>query len=332
MKPSADLKRLLRVDVSPDSPYSELEVGLATLERIVKSTSQREVVVGGVRKMFGLFHSKSRVAKLVVLRYLSRVRRYVDRVDTNILHMFYSTDARVNDLAVRYVRTFSRFFRDNDVVFYHVYMTKSRYRKGAMRALIRRSPRYRVYEGECVAGNDMDVVQNVRGCMPEEYFGRLPLPKLVELASVYPCLVRYFKFTGKFLAEEAGKAGRYSSDTRRRLCRILGIEQEPRTMWDAFVWVFGCLRRGRFEKASGVFCRLSGLGISSEYKVVFDIFARLMSECVNGDGDEGAAEARISHSFEAELSGVSRNMVYKVLVQAFRRGMRRRSRPSAQKD
>ncbi|AFN82817.1 hypothetical protein EROM_040490 [Encephalitozoon romaleae SJ-2008] len=326
MKPSRCLKKLLKIDISPDSSYSEIEIGLYNLKRIVKSTSQKEVVRGGVRKMALLFHSKNWIARSLALKYFSKINKYVDEVDTNILHMFYSTDPRINDLAVKYVDIFSRFFKDNDTVFYHVYRSRSKYRRGAMKSLISQSPRYRPYEKDCEGeDDDLDLFKNIRRNTAEEYFGRLALPKLVRLSSTYPCLIKYFKFTEKFLMEEVRKADRYPPDMLRRLEMILGIEKEGRTMWDEFMKCSRWMEHGKFDRSVRVLKRLQNLDISKEYKIIFGIFARKMMFCL-GLGNEMSVESLrpvISGHFEAELSGISQNGVYRVLRRLFKNGMKR---------
>ncbi|WEL38396.1 hypothetical protein PFJ87_04g00690 [Encephalitozoon hellem] len=322
MKPSTYLKKLLKVDVSPDSPYSEIEIGLSNLKKIVRSTSQKEVIRGGVRKMFLLFHSKNWIAKSLALRYLAKISKHVDEADTNILHMFYSTDPRINDLAVKYVDIFSRFFKDNDIIFYHVHRSKSKYRKGAIQALISQSPRYRAYEKDCEAGNDLDLFENIRRNVPEEYFGRLALPKLVELSSMYPCLIKYFKFTRKFLMEEVRKTGRYPPHVLRRLETLLEIETGGETMWDEFLRCLRCMRHGRFERSIKMLERLLNLEISKEYKIIFYIFRRKMAECLGSINEMNKKNPQIliSSRFEAEISGVSRNGVYRILLKFFKDG------------
>lgn len=324
MRPSRHLKKLLKIDISPDSSYSEIEIGLSNLKRIVKSTSQKEVIRGGVRKMALLFHSKSWIAKSLALRYFSKINKYVDEVDTNILHMFYSTDPRINDLAVKYVDIFSRFFKDNDIVFYHVYRSRSKYRKGAMKALISQSPRYRPFEKDCEAEDDLDLFENVRRNAPEEYFGRLSLPKLVRLSSAYPCLIKYFKFTEKFLMEEVRKVDRYPPNILRRLEMILRIGRKGETMWDEFLRCSRWMGRGKFDRSVRVLKRLQNLEISKEYKIIFGIFVRKMMSCLSS-GNETDVKSLcpvISGRFEAELSGISQNRVYRVLRRLFRNGMK----------
>lgn len=323
MKPNTHLKKLLKIDISPDSSYSDIEVGLSNLKRIIKSTSQKEVIRGGIRKMGQLFHAKNRIAKSLALKYLEKVSKHVEEVDTNILHMFYSTDPRISDLAVRYVCVFSRFFKNNDIVFYYVYRTKSKYRRDALQALILQSPRYRAYEKDFGVG-DLDLFENVRRNAPEEYFGRLALPKLVELSSMYPCLVRYFKFTRKFLGEELEKRDRYSQGVLHRLGKILGVEERRETMWDEFLVCLAWMKHGRFDKSIRVLERLCSLEISKEYKIIFEVFIRKMSRRL--DSRDGTARKRaqitISSSFEIELCGLSQNSVYKMLFRLFKDGVK----------
>ncbi|CAD25241.1 hypothetical protein [Encephalitozoon cuniculi GB-M1] len=321
MRPNTHLKKLLKIDVSPDSSYPDIEIALSNLRRIIKSASQKEVIRGGVRKMILLFHSKNRTAKSLALKYLSKVNRHVDEIDTNILYMFYSTDPRINDLAVRYVHVFSRFFKDNDIVFYHVYRSDSKYRKDAMRALISQSPKYRVYEKECGTEGDLDLFGNVRRSTPEEYFGRLALPKLVVLASTYPCLVKYFKFTKKFLMEEVHKDSRYPPGVLRRLRALLGAEKGRDTMWDEFLKCLGWMKHGRFGQCVPVLKNLSSLEISREYKTIFNVFVRKMLPYLSSKPEgEKKPQMFISSSFEIELSGLSRNGVYRVLLRLFKHG------------
>ena len=69
---------------------------------------------------------------------------------------------------------------------------------------------------------NLDLFGNVNTSVPDEYFGRLKLPELVELASTYPCLVKYFKFTNEFLVGEANKTERYHPNKLARLRGMLG--------------------------------------------------------------------------------------------------------------
>lgn len=322
MRPNVYLKRLLKVSISPDSSYSDIEIGLSTLTRIVRSTSRKEVVRGATKKMLGLFYSRDIATKTLALRHLSKVSRHVEEVDTNIVHMFYSTDERITDLGVRFVDVFSRFFCNNDVVFYYVYRSRSKYREKAMRALMRCSPRYLSYGGEMGVWDDLELFENIRTCVAEEYFGRLELSKLVELASMYPCLVKYFKFTDDFLREEMGKTERYGPVVINRLGRILGECGGEGTRWDDFLLCLKYMRRGKFERSLAILRDLQGLGIDSKYRAIFRVVVRKVSVFLGTDvGGNDGAKFVISTSFEAKLHGLGRNRVYRTLCKAFKEGI-----------
>lgn len=312
MKPNAHLKRLLAADVSPEQPYSELEIGMSSLKKLVKTAPQREIVRGAVRKMLAAFYSRNRLLKELSLRYLSKVRRHVEEIDTDITHMFYSTDERINNLGVRFVGLFPRFFCNNDVVFYHVYRSRSRYRRKALQALAEVSPRYMEFAGN--AHGDLDLFENLKTEAPDEYFGRLALPRLVELASLYPCLVKYFKLTDQFLADEAKKTDRYCPRTLRRLRRMLDID-DGCTMWNQFLVCMKSLRRGKLRRALAILKRLSALDISSRHRIIFSVVGRRISRRLGANMDDGdRTKYALSTSLEIKMHGLARNGVYRALL------------------
>lgn len=330
MKPNSHLRRLLKVNISSDSSYSEIEIGLSNLKRIVRSTSRKDVARGAIKKMLSLFYFSGKTAKGLALSYLSRVSKYVEEVDTNILHMFYSTDEKINSMGVRFVWIFSRFFRNNDVIFYHIYRSKSRHREKAMRSLISCSERYHTYGREMLVSDDLDLFGNLETNTPEEYFGRLSLPKLVELASVYPCLIKYFKFTSKFLVGEACKADRYDAAVLDRLERILSISRKEDTKWNTFLCCLKRLKHGNLDKALAILKDLCKLEISRKYKIIFSVFIRQLSEHLGmkdmdnymiHDINGKVSRFSVSASFEAKLCGLAQNKVYKVLKKLLKVGL-----------
>ena len=321
MKPNVHLKKILAVDVSNDLPYAKAEICLFNIARLVRRAKERDVRMCGVRKMCGLLHSKDRMVKLLALRHLERICEHVDEIDAHVLHMFYSTDRMINDIVVRYVGVFSRFFKDNDAVFYHVCKSESKYRKMAMQALIEQSCRYRRYEEGLNGDNErMEMIDEVFRNAPEEYFGKCSLRELVMLAVRYPCLVKYFKFSREFLLNELKNRDKYTRSALRKMKDVFGAEDCVSTEWDKFWKIVRLMRDGDFGSAIRMLSEMSKLGISRKFKAMFLMYVRRMMNVMGMHDDK---EVVICDEFEMQVYGMKCNGVYRMMNRVFKKGMRR---------
>jgi hypothetical protein len=330
MRPSIHLRRLLRIDISPETPYARMELSLQRLVAIIKSTGQAEVRKGAIRKILGLFQSKGKQGKMLSLKYLSRVRRYVKEADTSILPLFYSNDEELNALGLRYVAMLPEAFAGNDVVFYHVYRCKNRYRRRAMAALLSCSSKYRSFGGDTKIWRDLDLVNNLRTSSADEYFGGLELSRLVELAALYPCLGTYFKFTSAFLSTEVRRGG-YSTAVVHAIRRLVGESEAKPFYWRRFVLGLKCVSRCRYARAGAIFQELSGLDISTKYKIIFGHFGEKMGELMDGSVEQKEAASSMHHppglspspAFNVRLYGLREEKLYKLLRSLVSRSKRR---------
>jgi len=321
MKPNVHLKKILAVDVSVELSYAKAEICLFNIARVVRRARERDVRMCGVRKMYGLLHSKDRMVKLLALKHLERICKHVDEIDTHVLHMFYSTDSVINDIVVRYVGVFSRFFKDNDAVFYHVYKSTSKYRSMAMRALIVQSCRYGRYrEGLEEASGQLGVIDGVFRNAPEEYFGRCSLRELVMLAVRYPCLVKYLKFSNEFLLDELRNRDRYARGALCRMKEVLGVKEHAGTEWSKFWRSVRLMRNGDFRSAVEVLSEMSRLCISAKFKTMFLVYVRRMLDAMGRQDDR---EIVICDEFEAQVYGMKCNAVYRMMNKMFEKGMQR---------
>jgi hypothetical protein len=324
MKPSSHLRRLLRIEIPPDSSYGHMEISLQRLVDIVKSTAEREIRSGAVRKILGLFHSRGKQGKRLSLRYLSKIKKYVMEIETDIAPLFYSNDEEINAMGLMYIAMFPRFFAENDVVFYHVYRSRNKCRRRAMAALLSCSSKYRSLAGDAGVWKDVDLVNNLRTLSPDEYFGSLELSRLVELTALYPCLAVYFRFTSGFLSNEVRK-GSYSDAVVRRIERLVGEEKEEPFYWKRFVLSLRCLSTGRYEEAQRIFEELSSLDISYKYRAIFRHFKDAVRGHAAGTSTPEDVHYFLSSSFELKLYGLKENKVYGLLRSLLSRSRRARS-------
>ncbi|KAF9764379.1 hypothetical protein NGRA_0615 [Nosema granulosis] len=139
MEPDENIKKLLRINFGSSDTYFDTKIKLVALERIICKSTDLNIVKGAFAKMLNLFVSRSKAYKRACIPHFRNIKAHITSIETDVTQLFYINDSDVIRLLLQFIRIFARFYCTNNIIVYHVLLTKTKYKYKVLNSLIKRN-------------------------------------------------------------------------------------------------------------------------------------------------------------------------------------------------
>lgn len=139
MEPDENIKKLLRVKFSGNDSYFDIKVKLVALEKIICNSTDQNVTKGAFTKILNLFISRNKTIKRACIPHFRNIKGYISTIDQDITQLFHINDEDVLRLVLRFIKIFAKFYCNDNIVIYHVMLSKNKYKYKVLNSLMKRN-------------------------------------------------------------------------------------------------------------------------------------------------------------------------------------------------